>query len=184
MANDDRPEHHDTRCKLLRSPVTFHRSLHRSSRSPTVSAISFIEPAGSAFVGLSRLASHALLLLPSSNAARDLDWPLPSGQRRRRHSRPDNQDKRQHDMQDEKCPGNPPLDIGHGAIRPSLPLFGQAPLAHVRHRRQVLFEFVDQLELHAVQIPVRPDNPMPEQTDDDAQKRNRNHPPTLTETAG
>ena len=48
----------------------------------------------------------------------------------------------------------------------------------------VPFDLVDQLELHAVQLLVRPDDPGPEQGDRDTQDRNGHRPPALAESLG
>ena len=87
-------------------------------------------------------------------------------------------------MQDEKRPGNPAFDFSHGTVRLASSLFGKLPLLCVGPRRQVLFKFVDELELHAVQILVRLDDSVPEKADEDAEQWNRHGQPAFAEPRG
>jgi len=68
----------------------------------------------------------------------------------------------ENNVQTEEGQRNPPLDVGHGAIDPSASLLGKPPLVHIERRRKRLLEFVDDLELHGVQISVGFDDAMPQ----------------------
>ena len=107
------------------------------------------------------------------------ELPLPSRERRQSRARFNGQCNQKDGVQGEERPREPSLDVGHGAVRPAPALLRQPPFARVRRRREMPLELVDQRELHAVQIPVRPDDPGPEPGDRDAQDRNGHCPPAL-----
>ena len=66
-------------------------------------------------------------------------------------------------MQGEKDQGDPTLDVGYGAISLAPTFVSKPPFVSIERYGQLAFEFMDDLELHRVQIPVRRDDPMPEQ---------------------
>lgn len=65
-------------------------------------------------------------------------------------------------MKSDEHKWNPPFNAGHRTIRLASPLFCYLPLVVKERHGQVLFEFVNQLELHGVQVAVGLDDLVPE----------------------
>lgn len=69
----------------------------------------------------------------------------------------------------------------HRPIDLAFPLLCQLPLILLHRRRQVPLEFVNYVELDAVQISVRPDYRTPEQGNGNPSQGNRQHPEILAD---
>ena len=79
-------------------------------------------------------------------------------------------------MKSDKRNGNPSLDIGHRVIRLSLSFTCYLPFIVEQRCRQLPLQFVNYLELHRVEVPVRLDDLMPQQGDRNSQDRYKESP--------